>query len=306
MSRKVFFDVDPGCDDAVMLAVALGLDDIDVVGLSTVCGNTTVENTTRNALSILALGGDDVPVARGCARPLVDDLTVAEWVHGPDGIRGDMPEPTAEPIDTHGAQFMVQQAREHGEELTIAAVGPLTNLAVALSIEPALPDIVDDIYVMGGSAFALGNVTPASEANFYNDPAAASRVVQDAGPTMVGLDVTTRATVSSVLGSEFRAAEGALGVVGDWLDYPEGVLDVAGGTIAIHDAAVVAALADPSVLTFEPYYCEIDTTGGPSHGSVVCDGNRVLDEQPNVDVAVAIDTERYRELLGEGIRGYVA
>lgn len=306
MGRKVFFDVDPGCDDAVMLAVALGLDDIDVVGLSTVCGNTTVENTTRNARSVLALGGSDVPVARGCARPLVDDLTTAEWVHGPDGIRGDMPDPTADPIDTHGAQFMVEQAREHGEGLTIAAVGPLTNLAVALSLEPALPDIVDDIYVMGGSAFAPGNVTPASEANFHNDPAAASRVVQDAHPRLVGLDVTTRATLTSALGAEFRAAEGALSVVGDWLDYPDDVLDVAGGTVAIHDAAVVADLADPDVLTFESYYCEIDTTGGPSHGSVVCDGNHVLDEPPNVDVAVEIDTERYRALLGEGIRGYVA
>lgn len=306
MGRKVFFDVDPGCDDAVMLAVALGLPDIDVVGLSTVCGNTTVENTTRNTLSILALGDFNVPVARGCARPLVDDLTTAEWVHGPDGIRGDMPDPTADPIDAHGAQFMVEQAREHGEDLTIAAVGPLTNLAVALSLEPDLPDMVDDIYVMGGSAFAPGNVTPASEANFHNDPAAASRVVQDAHPRMVGLDVTTRATLTSALGAEFRAAEGALGVVGDWLDYPDDVLDVAGGTVAIHDAAVVADLADPGVLTFESYYCEIDTTGGPSHGSVVCDGNRVLDEPPNVDVAVEIDTERYRALLGEGIRGYVA
>ena len=108
MARKVLFDTDPGCDDAVMLAMALGHPDLEVVGLTTVCGNTTVENTTRNALSILELGDrNDVPVARGCGRPLVGSLSTAEDVHGKNGIRGDLPDPTVEPIDAHGVEFMI-------------------------------------------------------------------------------------------------------------------------------------------------------------------------------------------------------
>jgi len=305
MARKVLFDVDPGCDDAVMLAMALGLEEIDVVGISTVCGNSTTDNTTHNALSILALGGYDVPVARGVDRPLEDELTTAEWVHGEGGIRGEMPAPTTSPIDVHGADFIVEQARELGEALTIAAVGPLPNLAIALAKEPALPDLVDDIYLMGGAATTVGNATPMAEANFHNDPVAASRVIQDARPVHVGLDVTNRATIPLSAIERYQAADGALGVVGDWLRYPDEVLDFGEGGAAIHDAAVVADIAG-DVLTTEPYYCEVDTTGGPSHGATVCDVHGVLDRAPNTDVAVDIDVEAYRDLLTEGVEAYAA
>lgn len=304
MSQQVLFDVDPGCDDAVMLAMALGLDDIEVVGLSTVCGNSTVENTTRNALSILELGGYEVPVALGCGRPLLDDLTTAEWIHGEGGLRGAMPEPETEAESDHGAEFIVEQARTLGEDLIIAAVGPLPNLATALALEPDLPDMVGDIYLMGGSAFGLGNATPAAEANFRNDPESAGRVIQDARPRMVGLDVTNSATIPHERVSEYQDADGVLGVVGDWLDYPDDVLDFSTDGPPVHDAAVAAAIVDSNVLTFEEYHCEVDTTGGPSYGSVVCDAHGVLDAEPNVEVAVDIDVERYRELVTKGLEAF--
>ncbi|MFB6361655.1 MAG: nucleoside hydrolase [Halobacteriales archaeon] len=308
MSRRVHFDVDPGCDDAVMLAMALGHDEIDVAGLSTVAGNSTVENTTRNAVGILeALGRTEVPVARGCGRPFVDDLTTAEWVHGEHGIRGGIPRPTDGVRDTHGADFIVEQAREHGPELTVAAVGPLTNFGLALAKEPALADLVDEIYLMGGAALTIGNATPMAEANFHNDPHAASRVMQEAAPRMVGLDVTNRATVAPERIDEYRAAGGFLETVAAWLDYPEEVINVGGGTgPAIHDAVVVADLIDSDVLTFEDYPVEIDTTGGPSHGAVVCDKHGVLDRPANASVAVDIDVDRYRELLTAGVEACAA
>ncbi|WP_435102850.1 nucleoside hydrolase [Halarchaeum sp. P4] len=306
MSRKVLFDTDPGCDDAVMLAVALGHDDIDVVGLSTVCGNTTIENTTRNAQAILELGGyGDIPVAQGCERPLVDELATAEWVHGEGGIRGDLPYPEGDTLDQHAADFIVEQAYEHGEDLTIAAVGPLPNLALALAKEPDLPDIVGDLYVMGGAALSGGNVTPVAEANFHNDPAAASRVVQDAHAKMVGLDVTDHASISFEDIETYEERGGAFDVITDWLRYPAETLDVGEEGPAIHDAAVVADLIDPEVLDFEEYYCEIDTTGGPSHGSVICDQHDIYGEEPNTHVAVDIDVERYRETVEAGLEGYV-
>ncbi|WP_336337475.1 nucleoside hydrolase [Haloarcula brevis] len=307
MPRKVFFDTDPGCDDAVMLAMALGHDAIDVVGLSTVCGNTTIENTTRNAHAILELGGYDVPVARGCGRPLVDDLATAEWIHGENGLRGDLPAVDGETRDVHGADAIVDAAREHGDDLTIAAVGPLPNLAIALAKEPRLPDLVGDIYLMGGAAMTSGNVTPMAEANFHNDPAAASRVLQDAAPKMVGLDVTNRATVSPEFIESFRAAGGVRGTIAEWLDYrPDSGTYPLADAPAIHDAAVVADIVDDSVLGFEEYYLDVDTTGGPCHGAVICDEHGTTDNDPNGRVAVDIDVARYREVLEAGVRAYAA
>lgn len=302
---SVFFDVDPGCDDAVMLAMALGLDDVEVVGVSTVCGNTTVDNATRNALSILELADrGDVPVSKGAHRPLVDDLETAEWVHGEDGIRGEMPVPSGETTGAYGAEAIVDAAREHGEDLAVAAVGPLPNLAMALAIEPRLPDIVGDIYLMGGAALTGGNATPAAEANFHNDPHAASRVVQDAHPRLVGLDVTDRATVTPETVAEYRASEGALGVVGAWLDYPDEVVDLsADGGPSIHDAAVVADIAG-DVLTYEPYPLEVDVSGGPSHGAVVTDRHGVTGRDPSAEVAVDVDVPAFRDLLREGVEAY--
>lgn len=304
MAQEVLFDVDPGCDDAIMLAMALGLEEIDVVGITTVCGNSTVDNTTENALSILeAAGRPDIPVSKGCARPLEGELETAEWVHGADGIRGELQSPAGSTTDAHAAHHIVDAAREFGSDLTIAAVGPLPNLALALALEPDLPDIVGEIYLMGGAALTIGNATPMAEANFRNDAVAASRVIQDADPKHVGLDVTNYATVPPEQVREYQAESGGRGLIGDWLDYPESVVDLGEGGPAIHDAAVVADIVE-DVLEYERYYCEVDTTGGPSHGATVCDANGVLEHQPNTDVAVDIDVETFRESLIEGVEAY--
>jgi inosine-uridine nucleoside N-ribohydrolase len=306
MTQQVLFDTDPGCDDAVMLAMALGHPDIEVVGLTTVCGNTVVENTTRNALSILELGdATDVPVARGCGRPLVGSLSTAEEIHGEGGIRGDLPTPTTGPVDAHAVEFMIDCAHQYGEDLAIAAVGPLTNLALALAQEPRLPELVGDIYVMGGNPLSPGNKTPAAEANFHNDPEAAARVLQDARVTLVGLNVTNDATVLPERIERYRASDGVLETVGDWLAYPDAVPEIYDRIgYAMHDAAVAADLLDSSVLTDETNYCEVDTSNGPSRGNVVCDVYGVTGEAATTDVAVDIDVERYRALLGEGVEQF--
>ncbi|MDY6819887.1 MAG: nucleoside hydrolase [Halobacteriales archaeon] len=307
MSRQVLLDVDPGCDDAIMIAMALGADAIDVVGLTTVAGNSTIENTTTNALAILEFADrPDVPVAKGCGRPLIDDLATAEWVHGPDGLRGDLPEPSIEPVGHHAADFIVEQAHEHGDDLTICAVGPLTNLALALAKEPDLPAIVDAIYLMGGAALVAGNATPMAEANFHNDPHAAARVIQDADPWMVGLDVTNEATVATETTDAYLDGTAAEAVIGAWLEYPPEITEfVDADGYAIHDAAVVAHLTD-DVLGFEPFYLEIDTTGGPCHGAVVCDKHGVMDEEPNAQVALDIDVEAFRDAFRSSIDAVLA
>ena len=309
MVTNVLVDADPGVDDALALTTALGHPDVSVVGLTTVAGNTTLENATRNALSVLTMAGrTDVPVASGCERPLVGYLTTAEQVHGEGGLRGDLPTPEAAPVDAHAADFIVDAAREHGDDLVIASIGPPTNLALALAKDPVLPDRVADIYLMGGAFRGPGNVTPAAEANFYNDPEAASRTVEDADPRLVGLDVTERATVprgrirGDTDAGPARTLTGPLATVDEWLDYPEDSLDFrADGAHVVHDTAVIADVA-AGVLDFERYAVEVDTSGGPSRGASVADFRSVTDRDPNACVATDIDVEAYRDVVVESTR----
>lgn len=305
MPRDVFIDTDPGCDDAVMIAMALGSPDIHVTGMSTVAGNSTVDNTTRNALAILErFDRTDVPVAKGAANPITGSFDTAEWIHGPNGIRGDLPAPTTDPVDAHGAEFLLERSHEYGEDLTIVAVGPMTNLATALLRDPSLPDRVDDIYLMGGAAMVSGNKTPMAEANFHNDPVAARRVIQSGEPRMVGLDATHDATVPLDLMNAYADAEPPLDTIASWLEYPPEIMQFGGDDgPAIHDAAVVAQLIDDDVLTFEPYHLDVDTSDGPCRGAVICDEREVTGNEPNAEVAVATDTERFVRTFEESIAG---
>jgi len=306
VSRNVLLDVDPGCDDAVAMGLALASDELDVVGVTTVAGNTTVENATRNALAVLTLfNRTDVPVAAGCGRPLAHDLETAEEIHGDGGISGNLPEPDTEPVEASAPEFIVEQCREHGGDLTLVAVGPMTNVAVALAIEPSIPNLVDSLVLMGGAAMTAGNATPVAEANFHNDPEAASRVLQAGRPAMVGLDVTNSATVDPGYVDGLRELSPAGATVAEWFDYPEAVVQFTeDGRPAIHDAAVVADLLG-DVLTFEPYYAEVDTSAGPSRGSVVCDQHGVTGNDPTVDVATDIDVPAFRSALERGVDGFL-
>lgn len=329
MATKVLIDTDPGVDDAIALTTALGHPDLSVIGLTTVAGNTTLANTTRNALSILTMAGrTDVPVAAGCERPLVGDLTTAEWVHGEGGLRGDLPAPEAAPVDAHAADFIADAAREHGDDLVVVGIGPPTNLALALAREPDLPSRVSDIYLMGGAFRGPGNVTPAAEANFHNDPEAASRVVEDGSPRLVGLDVTEQATVprervrrhGGDLGNQTPddrgdqnpndcgdqppddrgpVEDGPLATVDEWLNYPDESLDFRpDGAHVVHDTAVVADVA-ADVLEFDRYAVEVDTTDGPSRGASVADLRDVTGHAPNAWVATDIDVQTYRDVVIE-------
>lgn len=299
MSNLIHVDVDPGCDDAIMLAVALAHPSVEVASVSTVGGNATVEKTTRNAVSILELfDRTDIPVARGAAKPVVGEFEYAEWVHGDGGIRGELPEPTTEPVDEHGAELIAEQARRYGDDLTIVAVAPLTNLATALIIEPAIPELVDEIYLMGGAAWSGGNASPVAEANFRNDAVGARRVLQSATPKMVGLEATYEATLPYSLTETYADAGQPHQTIGAWLDFPEHIRSMSadGTDPAVHDAAVVADLVD-DVLTYEPYYAEVDASGGPADGAVLCDQRGVTENEPNVDIAVAADTEQFRSVV---------
>lgn len=302
MTRKLLLDADPGCDDAVMTAMALGSDDTEVVGVTTVAGNSTVGNTTRNALAVLEyLGREDVPVARGAGRPINGELVTAEWVHGEGGIRGDLPEPDTEPVGEHAVEFILRSVREHGDDLTLVATGMLTNVAGALIQEPSIGEEVGGVYLMGGAAMTVGNITPAAEANFYKDAAAAKRVVTSTEPRIATLDAVDDATVPLSLVEEYRRSEPPLEAVGAWMDYPDEVLEY-GNTDQpiVHDAAVMADIID-GVLEYESYHVDVDTSQGQSRGALVPDRYGVRDEEPNAEVSVSIDTEGFRKTVRDAV-----
>jgi inosine-uridine nucleoside N-ribohydrolase len=303
MTEKLLLDVDPGIDDALAILMALGNPDVEVVGLTTVMGNTTIENTTANALALLEFADrSDIPVAQGAGRPFADELVMAEYVHGPGGmpetVREALPEPSTGPIDQHAVDFILERADEHGEDLTIAAVGPQTNIALAMSLDPTLTDRIGDIYQMGGALKTTGNVTPQASFNFYVDAAAAARVVQDGWPTVVGLDVTEPAYLPPKTRERFRGRGTYANLIADILEYkaqgPDGTV-AEGGSITSDAVVMAGILGDP--ITYGDAYVEIDTTGGPSNGATIYDEHGVYEAAPNCTVALDVDIEHCREVI---------
>jgi inosine-uridine nucleoside N-ribohydrolase len=192
--HKVIFDTDPGVDDAIALYFALAHPQIDLVGITTTFGNVTVGQAAINALYLTGLANRHIPVTKGIGKPLVNPaVDPPDFIHGADGL-GNLPSrtPTRSAMDPRSsAQFIVDMARAHPGEITLVAVGPVGNLALALALEPALPTLVRAVILMGGTIVEPGNVSPVAEANIWSDPHAADRVFQAGWRlTMVGLDVT--------------------------------------------------------------------------------------------------------------------
>lgn len=193
MSHKIILDTDPGIDDAMAIFFAFQSPDIEVLGLTTVFGNVPVTMAAQNALTLCELAGVDIPVTKGVSMPWVGpESGYAHFVHGDDGFGEIYPEPSKRELDPRSsAQFIVDMAHKYPGEITLVAIGPLGNLALALRLEPELPKLVKGVSIMGGAAFVRGNVTPVAEANIWNDAHAAEIVfAADWEVTMFGLDVT--------------------------------------------------------------------------------------------------------------------
>lgn len=303
MSRPVLLDVDPGCDDAAMIALALASDDLEVVGVTTVAGNARLEDTTRNALAVLErVDRPDVPVVPGCDRPLVEPLETAEGVHGAGGLPGERPDPEIAPVDGDAVSFLLEESRRI-EDLTVVATGPLTNVAAALAVDPGFAERVAGIHVMGGAVRVGGNASAAAEYNVYADPEAAARVVRDAHPRVVGLDVTERATLAPGKVEALVDAGEPVRTIAGWLAYetPEAVArEGIDESQPLHDPAVVVDLLS-GVLDYEAAALAVDHGDGISRGALLRD-DREAAPAPNAEVAVDIDVGAFRatalDLLG--------
>src|SRR5438067_2037391 len=299
MTVPILLDCDPGHDDAIALLLALASPEVELLGVSTVAGNQTVEKTTANAIRVLELAGrGDVPVAAGAGRPLVRDPFVAAYVHGESGLDGpDLPPPRGEPVATPAVEFLAERVAGR----TLVATGPLTNVALLLALHP---DAQPDRIVLMGGAIAEGNVTPAAEFNIWADPEAAERVFQSGlDVTMVGLDVTHKALFRQEHADRLAAAGQAGTLVADlygfYVQFHQSQYGWDG--TPVHDAVAVAHVVDSSILELKDRGVIVDTGPELSRGRTYVDLWRRAGWEPNCHVATDIDPARFLGLLVERI-----
>ena len=300
--KPVILDVDPGHDDAVALMLACGHPDLDLLAVTTVAGNVTIEKTTRNALRVLSLVGcDDVPVGVGASGPLERPLHTAEDIHGKSGLDGpeEIPEARFGP-DARGAVALISDTlRASPVPVTLIPVGPLTNIAAFLREHPDLKDRVGRISLMGGS-MGLGNTKPAAEFNIYVDPEAAREVFESGLPiTMSGLDVTHQAGAGPDERELLRSTGSVGGVVAGFLDYFAATYERTFGFDAppLHDPVAVAAVLEPGLLKTRPMRVDVECESDLTRGETVCDFYGVTGKKPNAEVSVGLDREGFFELL---------
>jgi inosine-uridine nucleoside N-ribohydrolase len=300
MSTPIILDCDPGHDDAIALLLGLASPEVELLGVTTVHGNTTLDKTTANALRVLELAGrQDVPVARGADRPLARELSVAEHVHGKSGLDGPaLPPPQGRPVPQHAVEFLAEHL---GPGVVLVATGPLTNVALLLERHPGV--VPGRIVLMGGS-IGLGNVTPAAEFNIWADPDAASRVFESGlDVTMVGLDVTHKALLTPERRERLRATGRIGAVVAELVDFfGEYHRETYGWPgPPIHDALALAHVIDPTLLETRLCHVAVETESELCRGRTVCDLYGRTGKPPTAQVATDVDADGFLDLLEERI-----
>ena len=277
--RKIILDCDPGHDDAVAILLAAGNPDIELLGLTTVGGNHTIDHVTRNAQQVLTVAGlRDVPVYRGVTRPLLNDVVTAEDIHGNTGmeIHGfDLPEPAVEVGETGAVQWIVDTLmREEPGTVTLVPTGPLTNIALAARLEPRIVSRVREVVLMGG-AYGAGNFSPSAEFNIAVDPEAAAIVFGEDWPVvMVGLDLTHQALATPAVQERFRELGTPSG------DFLAALVDAFRSNYKnaqgfdnppVHDPCAVAYVIDPTVVETVSVPVSVELAGTLTRGRTVAD-----------------------------------
>jgi purine nucleosidase len=308
MPRKIILDCDPGHDDAVAMLLAHGSPDIELVGVTTVMGNATIERTTYNALSVArVLGISGVPFARGAARPLVRQIETAESIHGESGLDGPvLPAPAIELDPRPAAQFIIDtvMAAEPGE-ITLVPTGALTNIALAARLDPRIVPRVREVVLMGGGAH-VGNWSAVAEFNIVIDPEAASIVFDEPWPvTMIGLDLTHQALATP----DVVAAIAAVGTaparfVLELMEFfAHSYKDAQGfDHPPVHDPCAVAYVIDPTLMRTERAPISIELSGGHTLGMTVVDQRAPAGPDVTTQVAFDLDHTRFWGLVVDALQ----
>ncbi|MDW3222138.1 MAG: nucleoside hydrolase [Paracoccaceae bacterium] len=303
--RKIIIDTDPGQDDAVAILLALASpEDIDVLGITCVAGNVPLSLTSKNARIICELAGHtDVPVFAGYAQPMGRKLVTAEHVHGATGLNGPvLPDPEMPLQEGHAVDFIIDTLRQaNSQSVTLCALGPLTNVAHALQKAPDIAERVQEIVLMGGAYFEVGNITPTAEFNIYVDPQAAEIVFNSKIPLVVmPLDVTHKALVTKPRNEAFRKLRTPVGTaVAEMTDFFERFDKAKYGSegAPLHDPCVMAYLIDSDLFSGRQVNVEIETTSELTMGMTVADWWGVTDRPKNALFIGDIDADGFFDLL---------
>ncbi|MBP1154156.1 MULTISPECIES: nucleoside hydrolase [unclassified Paenibacillus] len=309
MKKKVILDVDTGIDDALGILLAVRSKQFDILGITTVNGNVSLDKATENTCKILKLleAAERIPVIRGADRPLIRPAVFEYRVHGEDGLGGALSDMQFErtAADGFAPDFIIDSAAQHPGEITLVMTGPLTNLALAVRKDPRLVQHVKEVIFMGGVVQSFGNVTPTAEYNMYVDPEAA-KIVMHAGfrsLTQVGLDVTRRALLTEEhIG---LLADSPLGpyVRKSTEDYMKRYFERNGvRACAMHDPLAIGVALNRGLVTTGHYYVDVETRSDLCDGLTVCDFQNRLNRQPNVHVCLEVDAEVFFRLFIGALR----
>lgn len=307
---KIIIDCDPGHDDAIAILMAGRHPSLDLLALTIVAGNQTLEKTTVNALHVCEHLELDIPIYAGMSLPLVREQVVADNVHGESGLDG----PVFGPLHTqlqnkHAVNYLIETLMESQGDITLVPIGPLTNIATAMRMEPKILPKIKEIVLMGG-AYGTGNFTPSAEFNIFADPEAASVVFRSSVKlTMMGLDVTNQTICTPDIIQRMKAIGNKAGslfadIMSFTLKSQKAAFGLEGGPV--HDVTCVAYLVAPELFSTQDMNVVVDINPGPSYGRTVCDTINCLRQPVNCTVGTGIDLPKFWDLVEEAIHRYNA
>lgn len=307
MRKNIILDCDPGHDDAVAILLAGHHPQINLLGISVSSGNQTIEKTSQNALNICEYLNIDVPIALGSSFPLVQKQMICPQVHGESGLDGfDFPKYSKKFDSRYGAQLIIDSVMNN-ENVTVITTGPMTNLALAIRLEPRILTRIEEVIFMGGSV-DNGNVSPAAEFNILVDPEAAY-IVLNSGlrVKMVGLNVTRKVLITDELINRFASINNKASLLFTdlmrvFLNNQRKTFHIIGAPL--HDPVTIASLIDDSLIKFQKMNVQIDLSHGSSYGRTNCDVFDYLRLTPNCEVAMDIDVDKFWSILEESLRSF--
>ena len=305
MPKKILLDTDPGIDDSLAILLALASPEVSLEGISVVHGNCSLEQAVTNGLSVLELAhAADIPLAKGCELPLVQPSLLAPETHGNTGLGyAKIPEPETKPIGPHGSDFLVEQIMSHPGEMTLVAIGPLTNLALAIRHEPRIVGALKELVIMGGAIRYEGNTTPLAEFNTFVDPHAA-HIVYHAGipTTLVPLDVTYQCVllasdVERLLKIESPIPLFIKAATDFYMEYHDSYQGIQG--CVINDPLALALTFAPELCDYQELPVDVDISGGVSLGKTFADFYNYEKKPANMKVALGVRPRDFIELFLE-------
>ena len=306
--EKIILDCDPGHDDAVAIMLAAINPKIELLGITVVAGNQKLEKTVNNALKVCNHLNLDVPVYSGMSRPMIREQLIADDIHGETGLDGPkFEELKIKAEDKHAVNFIIDTLMNSDEKITLVPTGPLTNIGMAIRFEPRIIEKINRIVLMGGS-YQLGNMTPAAEFNILADPDAA-HIIFSSGVkvVMMGLDLTRQASATKEVVEKIKSLNNkASKLFVDLMEFFAASQKNVFGWSAppVHDPTTIAYIIDPECIEVKPMFCEIELWSERSYGRTLCDYFGILKKEPNVDVAVKLDFDKFWNLVYENLKLY--